>query len=67
MGLFSEVAAEVHAKSLEPVLRAAIETHDEKIIAFCRQHLWPIYQDDVGETWGAYNGSPELAQVFGKI
>lgn len=48
--MFSEIAAEGHAKALEPVLKAAIETGDEKIIEFCKQHLWPVYQDDVGET-----------------
>lgn len=67
MGMFSEIAAEGHARSLEPVLKAAVDTGDEKIIEFCKQHLWPVYQEDVGETWGSYHGDKKLAEVFGKI
>lgn len=65
MGMFSEVNAEGNAENLEIVLRKALRTKDKKIIQFAKSHIVPLYEDEVGETWGSYDIPKDIKEGFG--
>lgn len=51
--MFSEIHAEMEAKGLQKVLIAAIESKNKKIIAFCKKHVYPLYDSALGESFSS--------------
>jgi len=51
MGIHSEVAAERNATALKKILNAAKKTKNKEVVDFCRKHLFPWYQSELGEAW----------------
>lgn len=51
--MFSEIHAESEALGLRRVLTEAIKSNDEKIIAFCKENVYPLYNSACGETYSA--------------
>lgn len=63
--MFSEVNAEANAEKFEGILRKALRTKDAKIIRFAKSHILPLYEDEIGETWGSYDMPKDIKEGFG--
>ena len=64
MSLASEIHAGASAKRLEEALNAGILTNNEDIINYLKKEIYPIYQDHLAETFGAYNGDKKIIDYF---
>lgn len=64
MSLRTDILHELAAKNLEPVLRAAIKSGDPTILEFCREHLYPVYTDHLGEAFNSRAEDPEIKRIF---
>lgn len=62
MGMFSEIHAQNEADELEKILLAAIEENKSDVIAFCKQHILPLYTSAISETF-----SPTVSDGYNKI
>lgn len=62
--MFSEANAESNAKDFEKILYAAIENNDPAVLKFCKDHVYPKYCYEVGETWGSMKSDPKLDATF---
>jgi hypothetical protein len=63
MGMFSEIAAAYEAERLEKLLQTAkIEGGD--VAWFAKLHIYPLYKDAVGETWGSMKMDSELVNFY---
>lgn len=51
MGMFSEIHAECEARGLQRSLIVAIESNNSEIIAFCKEYIYPLYQNALSESW----------------
>jgi hypothetical protein len=64
MGIHSEIIAEREARSLEGVLKAALETRDAAVISFCTTHVVPLFDDAVLEAFGSFKGDKTVRDAF---
>ena len=65
MGMFSEVHAAYSADRLEKILRAGLEQDNADVTAFLKEHLYPYYESEVGETWGGHEIPNDIRETFG--
>jgi hypothetical protein len=56
MGIRTEICAELEATRLHAVLTAAMKTGNSSVIAFCNEHLVPLFDHAVSESFGSYKG-----------
>lgn len=49
MSIIGEIVNEQHAKDLQKVLIAAIESKNPDVIKFCRDNIYPLYEKYAGE------------------
>jgi hypothetical protein len=64
MGMFSEVNAENNAERLERVLRIALKYQSKDVFQFAKDNIVPLYEDDVGESWGSYKIPNDIKRGF---
>jgi hypothetical protein len=67
MGMFSEAAAEGNAKTFERILYAAVENNDPAVLQFCKEHVYPKYIWEIGDTWGSMKSDPKLDAIFDDV
>ena len=63
--MLSEARAGAEAAELEKVLTAALKTNNPDIVAFCKQHIAPLYNSAVGESYGSHKEDSEVKRTFG--
>lgn len=51
MGMFGELNASGNAQRILALLDKARATGDAAVIAFARQHIWPMYESEKSEAW----------------
>ena len=64
MGMFSEVNAQYNAERLESVLRKALKYQSKDVFQFAKDNIVPLYEDEVGEAWGAYKIPDDIKKGF---
>ena len=53
MGMFSEIHAMGEAEGLDKVLMVAIEGGNQDVLLYCKEHIYPLYNNACSETWSA--------------
>jgi hypothetical protein len=53
MGMFSEIHAMGEAKELDKVLMVAIEKGDITILSFCKEYIYPLYNNVCSNTYSS--------------
>ena len=51
MGMFSEIHAMSEAEGLDKVLMSAIKNNNVDVLLFCKEHIYPLYDNACGETF----------------
>lgn len=51
MGFFNEINSEKNIRRLQKPLLKAIESNNEDIVEFCRNHVYPLYKSEVAEAF----------------
>ena len=67
MGMFSEANAMWDADQLEKILRAGLEQDNTHVTDFLKKHVWPYYEDVVGETFGGHEIPNDIRETFGPL
>lgn len=65
MGLAGETMHQMEAEDLEKVLIKGIKTNNQDIVNFLKENVYPMYQDHVAETWGAYKETKLIKENYG--
>ena len=64
MSAFSEILAETEAEKLAKVLRNGLKTGDMSIIKFLKKEVYPLYIEEIGETFGACKEDDEIKRNY---
>ncbi len=62
--MFSEVNAQFNAQRLEKIVRKALKYQNRDVWQFAKDNIVPVYEDEVGETWGSYNIPDDIKKGF---
>ena len=64
MSILSESIAEMNAKKLEIILLKGKEKNNSEISSFLRENVYPLYIDELKETFGAVKENQELRNYY---
>lgn len=62
--MLSEIHASHTATTLERVLEAALSSENPDVIKFVEAHIVPLYEDNVGESWGCHKTPERIIKAF---
>ena len=64
MSILSESIAEMNVKKLEIILLKGKEKNNSEINSFLRENVYPLYIDELKETFGTVKENQELRDYY---
>lgn len=64
MSAFSETVAEIEASKLARILRKGIESNNKSVIKFLKKEVYPLYRENIDETFGSYDEDEDIRAAY---